>query len=73
MAYHIYLTKENIQSLKEYVKKYGYTSFRGTYRAVSEKDGLFSYTMNNDLTNRFATFDDSHANKGYNYSTHNYQ
>lgn len=73
MAYHIYLTKENIQSLKEYVKQHGYTSFRGTYKAVSEKDGLFYYTMGTELTSKFATFDDSHANKGYNYSTHNYQ
>ncbi len=73
MAYHIYLTKENIQALKGYVKQHGYTSFRGTYRPIEGQDILYYYTMSKDLTDKFTTFDNSHANKGYNYSTHNYQ
>lgn len=73
MAYHIYLTKENIQALKGYVKQHGYTSFRGTYRPIEGQDILYYYTMSKDLTDKFTTFDYSHANKGYNYSTHNYQ
>lgn len=72
MAYHIYLTKENIQALKRYAKQNGYSSFKGTYTPIEEQDGLYYYSMGQDLTSNFSKFEDTNANKGYNYSTHNY-